>query len=300
MIERAGRPRGVPRAVTAIAGRAGLNVGSRLGQCVLRNIGATVAGRAGGTARRRMIHGSRFERHIIVVAATAIRCCCYRRDMHRRFAQCRYAMAAIARTDCRWPMSKSDRSPRGGTAMTCVALRGGGYMGHRLFKCILRDIATTVTRRTLAVQACVIHHGRRPGGEAPRMAGIALRAGRNVNRRLGKGIGENEIAVVTADASASRTGMIHGYRREGGIGFVTTIALPGRWNMVDGLAQRVRPVVTGRTAPSGSRAGTGVVESGRCPCRRRCVTAVALGRRRNVGCRLGLGILGQVSAAMAA
>lgn len=236
-------------------------MGSRLGQCILGNIGATVASRARRPARSSVVHRRWLERRIVVVTTAAIRRSRHCRNMPCRFTQRRHTVTGIAPANRRRIMAVSSRGPRRCTAVTGVALSSRRDVGQRLLQRILRNITATVTGRTLAVQAAMVHHRGRPGVEAPCVAGIALSACRHMDACLGQCIGKNKTAVVATAACSSRTSMAHGHRRERGKRVVTAIALPRRRNMVDGLAQCVRAVMTGGTASGGRRAGVGVIKS---------------------------------------
>lgn len=107
----------------------------------------------------------------------------------------------------------------------------------------------------------MVHDGRRPGVETPGMAGITLRAGRNMHACLCQCIGKDKIAVMAARTGASHTRMTHRNRGKGGKGVVTSVALGRSRNMVGRLAKRVRTIVAGRTAPCHGRAGPGVIEN---------------------------------------
>lgn len=186
-----------------------------------------------------MVHRRWLERSIVVVTTAAIRRSRHRRNMPCRFAQRRHTVTGIAPADRRRIMTVGRRRPRSGAPVTGIALSSRRDVGQRLLQRILRNIAATMTGRTLAVQATMVHHRRRPGIEAPRVAGIALGACRDVHACLGQCVGKNKTAVVATATCSGRTGMAHGYRRERGKRVVTAIALPRRRNMVDGLAQCV-------------------------------------------------------------
>lgn len=94
--------------------------------------------------------------------------------------------------------------------------------------------------------------------------------------------------------------MIHDRRGKASKGLVTGIALPGVRNVVNRLAERIRAVVAGRTATSHGRARRGVIKDTGCPGRRRAMAGIALCRRADVSCRLGLGVLRQIAATMTA
>lgn len=241
MVERTGGPgcEAVAISVAAIASCRRLDMGSRLGQCILGNIGAAVASRARRPASSSVVHRRWLERSIVVVTTAAIRRSRHRRNMPCRFAQRRHTVTGIAPANRRRIMAVGRRSPRSGAPVTGVALSSRRDVGQRLLQRILRNIAATVTGRTLAVQAGVVHHRRRPGVKATCVASIALSACRDMDACLGQRIGKNKTAVVATATCSGRTGMAHGYRREGGKRVVTAIALPSRRNMVDRFAQCV-------------------------------------------------------------
>jgi len=181
--------------------------------------------------------------------------------------------------------------------MTAVALGAGDNVRCRFNLGILRQESTRVTDRTVtgsqrSGRRRMIHHAWYPGGVPAGMAGIALRRGRHVHCRLGQRIGKVKCAVMAGDTLTGRAGVIHLRRFELRNIRMAGIALHGSGHMVGRLANRIDVVVTGRTTACNRRLQRGMIRlGGSGPGGRRFMAAVALRGGRNVGGRLGLGIL---------
>ena len=136
-----------------------------------------------------------------------------------------------------------------------------------------------------------------PGGGRG-MTGVALCGGGNVRRWFGQGIHSDIGATVTTGtvASCGRSGarMAHRGGSKGGEVRMTGVTRRRRWNVVGRLAQRIGPVVTGRTHCN--RRGMREHASG--PGCSRIVASSALRRRKNMGRGLHLRVLSDIRAAM--
>jgi len=124
---------------------------------------------------------------------------------------------------------------------------------------ILRGISTVVAVRTIVgsgrrIGAGVIHRTRIETGEPIVVAGVTLGTGRNMSssRRLRQGIDCHIAAVVTGQALAGRTGVVHASRLESGVIAVAGVTLCRRRDMRTGrLTQRRGAIVASRTGANG-------------------------------------------------
>lgn len=107
----------------------------------------------------------------------------------------------------------------------------------------------------------MIHRTRDKADEAVVMAGIALRTGRNVRRRLGEGINGSEAAAMAGRTQGRGAGVVHAGGPETDVVPVTGIALRRGRNMGAGFTECRDTVVAGRTIAD----GTGAVNE-ICPC----------------------------------
>lgn len=152
---------------------------------------------------------------------------------------------------------------------------------------ILGNIGATMAGRTLTsherrISSKVIHRARAEAGESVVMAGIALRAGRDMTRsgRFGQGINRDIAPTVTGRALTCRTGVIHAGRLESGVVAVAVTTLAGsrrvRTRLAEGsLAVMARCATTNCSGAmhEGSRLPGNIATS---------VTGVALSGRRNM------------------
>jgi len=186
---------------------------------------------------------------------------------------------------------------RGEGNIVLVAAIAG--LGSRNMRRILAQCVGTV----MAAGTSPGHHAAvAVGGRFPDrrpVAGIARLAGRNVGWRLGLGIERGVGAAMAAGALTGGTGVIHRRRRKSRENGVTGVALAAGRHVIGRLAQRIGAVMAGRAAPGHRRRRRGVVEAAGGPGGGRVVTGRTLRRRRNVGERLALGVLRQVSTAVA-
>ena len=179
--------------------------------------------------------------------------------------------------------------------MTGVAGLRARDVGHRLGIGTQRRVGAAVAGCALAGRAGVVHLGRGEGREVG-VAGVALSRRRYVIGRFAQRVG----AVVAGRATP-------GHRRYGRR-MVEAASRPGRRRVVTGRALRRRRDVRRRlhlgvlrqigTAVAGRALGkTRMAHRRRRPGHETVgMTGIAFGRHRNMGYRLGLGILGDITA----
>ena len=130
--------------------------------------------------------------------------------------------------------------------------------------------------------------GRVIGRNTTGMAGIALRRGRNMRRRLALGVLGNIGTAMAGRTLAGQTGMVHRHWRPGKVAaLVAGVALVGGGNVRRRFAQRIdrdiSAAMTGRAVGDRHRTGcTGVAHHGRLEGRVVGVTDRTLSRRRDV------------------
>lgn len=282
--------------MTAIATGRGLDVGQRLALRIGEIEAAVVATGAlpGGS---RMVHLRRIEGRKIGVTGVALGC---RRNVIDWLAQGGAAVVAGGTIPGgRAVVIETDYRPAIGRGMAGVALGRRADMGQRLGQGIAGNIGAAVAVRALAVQSGMVHHGRRPGRETVDVTGVALGQGGNVQGRLGQCIGVDIGSAMAAGAFPGRSIMAHPGWCEGRKVGVAAIALRCGRDVIGRFSEGLAAVVTGRATAADWRTGRSVIKGCRRPGACRVVAGIALGRRADVRCRLGLGILADIAATVA-
>ena len=147
------------RRMAGIAPGCRLDVDQRLAQGVGKIVAATVAGGA-LPGRSCMTHLRWPEGREIGMTAIALRT---GRNVIDRLAERRAAVVAGRTIPGRAGLvGILHQRPAVGRGVAAVTLGGGADMGKRLGQCIAVDIGAAMADRTLALQAVVIHHRRRP------------------------------------------------------------------------------------------------------------------------------------------
>jgi len=289
------------RPVTGVTLSRGRNVGGCFGLGIDCHVGPamatrTVAGscRPGGAA---VAHGRRREGGGVCVTGIALG---RGRNVIGRLAQGRRAVVAGRATarDCGRGSGMIEGGSRPGNrrVVAGIALGRGRNMGRGFYLRILGNESAAVTGRARTLEAGVTHHRWRPSHKASGVAAIALGNSRNMVHRFGQRIGENVAAAMAGGTLARRSCMAHPRRLEGRKAGVAGIALRAGGDVVGRLAQRRCAVVT-RGAPA---VGAGIVRvNSRCPGSRGVMASIALSAGADVRHRLDLGILGEISAAVA-
>ena len=192
----------------------------------------------------------------------------------------------------------SRRCPGNRRIVAGITLSAGSDVRHRLHLGILGKVCAAVAGRAQTGQPSVIHGGGSPGHEAADVASVTLsNAGNMINwacQRIGEEIG----SIVAGRALPGHAAVVHLGRLEGSEAGVATVALRTRRNMGRRLAKSSNAVVAAGTAARYRRRSCCVIERGARPGNRRTMASIALGGSADMGCRLGLGILGKKNAAV--
>ena len=105
-------------------------------------------------------------------------------------------------------------SPRGKSAVTCIALRRGRQVRRRFHLRVLGEIRTTVALRAPAGCIRRMQETHQCPGHGTGVAGVALPRFRNVRHALSVGSRKRIGAVVTVRARPGRSRMVHERRLE--------------------------------------------------------------------------------------